>query len=154
MSCVAKPSLVVALALMLVPYSYAVEWVPADTLQQLQSLLQLGASDPKGTVAASRIGAQATGTQSPKTIYANEWVPAETLQQLQILFQSGAPNPIAAPTSGAKATGTQPLKMTPSRGISLDDQRGNDWWSEQPVMMTGTVAQPLKTTPSRGLAGR
>ncbi len=103
-----KLSLVVALALMLVPYSYAIEWVPAETLQQLRSVFQLSAPDPKGPVAAPTIGVQATGTQSPRT--------------------------------------------TPRGGISLDDPRGNDWWSEQPVMMTGGGVQPLRTTPRGGIS--
>ncbi len=91
MKTLTKLSLAVALALMLVPYCYANEWVPADTLQQLRTLLQSGASGPKVTVAAPIIGAQVTGTQASKT--------------------------------------------TLRREISLDDQRGNDWWSVPPTIL-------------------
>jgi hypothetical protein len=84
-----------------------------------------------------------------------EWAPPDTLQELQAFFQLGAFDPkgaFAALMIGAQVTGTQPLKPNPRREISLDDQRGNDWWSGQPVIMTGTGAQPLKTTPGRGIS--
>jgi hypothetical protein len=100
-----KLLLVAVLALMLVPHSFANEWVPPDTLQQLQTLFQLGGYDPKGAVAAPIIRAQVTGTQS--------------------------------------------LKTNPRREISLDDQRGNDWWSEQPTGESAVRHQVFVSFPAQ-----
>jgi hypothetical protein len=38
---------------------------------------------------------------------------------------------MAAPIIGAQMIGTQSLKTTPRSEISVDDQRGNNWWSDQ-----------------------
>jgi hypothetical protein len=38
---------------------------------------------------------------------------------------------VAAPIISAQVTGTQSLKTTPRSEISVDDQGGNNWWSDQ-----------------------
>jgi hypothetical protein len=92
--------------------------------------------NPQSKVTVPKATKITGGIVSASSTLVNDWVSPDMLQELQYLFQLGSSDPkgaVAAPVIGAQVTGAQSLKTNPSREISLEDQRGNDWWSEQPT---------------------
>ena len=136
--------------------SLASDWVPDDVIRGVTEPTATGdLPNPQSKVAVPKAARITVGIVSASSPLGNDWVSPETLQEFQAFFQLGPSDPkgaVAAPILGAQVTGTPSLKTNPRREISLDDQRGNDWWSDQPIIMTGTATQSLKITPRRGIS--